>query len=323
MADPVAVGAFVFVLAGTSLLAVTARRFRQRDELPSFEGWSLAGRQFGTVITWFLLGGTIFTAYTFAAVPGLAYGVGALGFFALPYTIILCPLLFVLLPKLWQLVQQNGYVTVADYVRGRYSSPSLALIVALTGILATMPYIALQLLGVRAVLTAGGIYPSGVAGDLTLAAAFAVLAFATYRSGLRAPTVISVVKGALIFGSVLGAVVVVLQQVGSPSTIFDAASGELAKYHAPEVSLALDPSLYGAFASLALGSALALPMYPHVLTAAFAARSRTRCDVRRSPYRRGRRCSACSACSASLRSPWASRRHRATPRRPSRCSCST
>jgi SSS family solute:Na+ symporter len=38
-------------------------------------------------------------------------------------------------------------------------------------------------------------------------------------------------------------------------------------------ALLLDPALHPAFATLALGSALALPMYPHVLTAAFAAES--------------------------------------------------
>jgi len=273
MADPVAIAAFVTVLGGTSVLALTARWFRQRDELPTLEGWALASRQFGGILTWFLLGGAIFTAYTFAAVPGLAYGVGALGFFALPYTIMLCPLLFVLLPRLWSVAKRHGYITVADYVRGRYSSPSLALMVAVTGILATMPYIALQLLGIRAVLTAGAIYPAGLLGDLVLTAVFAVLAGATYRSGLRAPTVISLVKGALIFGAALGAVATVLNQLGSPGAIFDAAAQELAERDAPGASLVLDPSLYSAFASLALGSALALPMYPHVLTAAFAARS--------------------------------------------------
>ncbi len=269
MADPVALAALAAVLGGTSSLALSARWFRQRDKLPALEGWALADRQFGPVISWFLLGGSIFTAYTFAAVPGLAYGAGALGFFALPYTIMLCPLLFVLLPRLWSVARQHGHITVADYVRDRYRSPGLALAVALTGILATMPYLALQLLGIRAVLNAGGIYPRGFTGDLILVAVFAVLAGATYRSGLRAPTVISLIKGALIFGAALGAVATVLIQLGPPSTIFDAASSRLPP--AGGDGLLLDPGLYTAFASLALGSALALPMYPHVLTATFAA----------------------------------------------------
>lgn len=271
MTDPVVLATFIAMLGGTSLLALFARWFRQRGELPSLEDWALAGRQFGAVVTWFLLGGSIFTAYTFAAVPGLVYGAGAIGFFPLTYTIILCPILFVLLPRLWSVARRDGHITVADLVRHRYQSPGLALAVALTGILATMPYLALQLLGIRAVLSASGVYPRGFAGDLILVAVFAILAAATYRSGLRAPAIISLVKGALIFGAALGAVATVVNQLGPPRVIFDAASGRL-QSGATGSGMFLDPSLYTAFASLALGSALALPMYPHVLTATFAAR---------------------------------------------------
>jgi SSS family solute:Na+ symporter len=269
MSDPTTIVAFLAVIGGTSLLAVTARWFRHRDELPTLDSWGLAGRQFGVVVTWFLLGGTIYTAYTFAAVPGLVYGVGALGFFAVPYTVIVYPLAFVLLPRLWAAAREGGHVTVADYVRGRYSSPLLALAVAVTGILATMPYLALQLLGIRAVLDAGGLYPDGLAGDAALVAAFAVLAVATYRHGLRAPAVISLVKGVIIFGAVFAVVALVLKRLGDPGAIFAAAEANIG----PGASLVLEPSLVPAFATLALGSAMALLMYPHVLTATFAADS--------------------------------------------------
>jgi SSS family solute:Na+ symporter len=270
MDEPLATVVFVAVLGGTSALAFATRWFHRRDALPDLEGWALADRRFGTVVTWFLLGGSIFTAYTFAAVPGLVYGTGALGFFPLTYTVILCPILFLLLPRLWTAARRTGAVTVADYVRARYDSPALMLVVALTGVLATMPYIALQLIGVRAVLAAGGLYPQGPAGDLALAAVFAVLAGATYRSGLRAPAVISLVKGVLIFGAAFGVVAVVLGRLDGFGAVFAAAEQRLAGAGSGG-ALLLDPSLHTAFATLALGSALALPMYPHVLTAAFAA----------------------------------------------------
>jgi SSS family solute:Na+ symporter len=265
--EPVAALAFVAVLGATSAAAFTARWFHRRDVLPHLEGWALADRGFGAGVTWFLLGGSIFTAYTFAAVPGLAYGTGALGFFPLTYTVILCPVLFVLLPRLWAAARRVGAVTVADWVRARYDSPALMLTVAVTGVLATMPYIALQLLGVRAVLAAGGLYPDGLAGDVVLTAVFAVLAAATYRSGLRAPAVISLVKGVLVFGAAVGVLVVAVGRVGGFGAVFAGADAALA----PTGGLLLDPAAHTAFATLALGSALALPMYPHVLTAAFAA----------------------------------------------------
>ncbi|WP_433349324.1 sodium:solute symporter family protein [Microtetraspora malaysiensis] len=273
MIEPLSATTFLAVLGGTSLLAVAARRFRPPPELPTLESWALADRRFGTPTTWFLLGGTIYTAYTFAAVPGLVYGAGAIGFFALPYTVIVCPLAFVLLPRLWSEARRHGHLTAADVVRQRYGSPALALVVAVTGVLATMPYIALQLVGIRAVLSAGGLYPRGLIGDLALVAVFAVLAVATYRHGLRAPAVISLMKGVAIFCAALAVSFLVLDRFGGPGPMFDGAERAPASGAFPQASLSLDPSLFAVYATLALGSALALLLYPHVLTPTFAAAS--------------------------------------------------
>src|SRR6478735_8048705 len=141
---------------------------------------------FVTFVAWFLIGGDIYTAYTFIAVPATLYAGSAVGFFAVPYTIVVYPLIFVFLPRLWSVSHRHGYVTPADFVQGRYDSRSLALAVAVTGILATMPYIALQLVGIQAVVTTMGLGGSGstFAKDVPLIIAFAVLAAYTYSSGL-------------------------------------------------------------------------------------------------------------------------------------------
>ncbi|WP_030858472.1 sodium:solute symporter family protein [Streptomyces sp. NRRL S-37] len=271
MADGAMTATFLAVIGGASLLAVTARRLRPSDRLPSLEGWALADRSLGGGWTWLLLGGTVYTAYTFTAVPGLAYGNGAPAFFAVPYTVIVCPLAFVLLSRLWSVARRHGYITVADFVRGRYGSPPLALVVALTGILATMPYLALQLLGIRAVLTAGGLYPHGATGDLVMVAVFAGLAVATYRHGLRAPTVIAALKAAAVFVSLTAVCWLVLRRFGGPGAVFDGAARALGGTDTAHSPLLLAPGQQPAYATLALGSALALLMYPHVLTAGFAA----------------------------------------------------
>ncbi|RZU25652.1 sodium:solute symporter [Streptomyces sp. BK239] len=271
MADGAMTATFLAVIGGASLLAVTARRLRPNDRLPSLEGWALADRSLGPVWTWLLLGGTMFTAYTFTAVPGLAYGNGAPAFFAVPYTVIVFPLAFVLLSRLWSVARRHGYVTAADFVRGRYGSPSLALAVALTGILATMPYLALQLLGIRAVLTAGGVSPRGPAGDLLMVGLFAGLAVATYRHGLRAPTLISALKAVAVFVSVTAVCWLVLRRLGGPGAVFEGAARRMGGPDVAHSPLILSPGQQPAYATLALGSALALLMYPHVLTAAFAA----------------------------------------------------
>ena len=187
-----------------------AARWRRADSMDSLDEWGLGGRGFGTFISWFLIGGDIYTAYTFIAVPATLYAGSVVGFFAVPYTIVLYPIIFIFLPRFWSVSHRHGYVTPADFVRGRFDSKPLALAVAVTGLLATMPYIALQLVGIQVVLEimgiGGGANSSWLEKDAPLLIAFAVLAAYTYASGLRAPALIAFVKDALIYVVIIVAV---------------------------------------------------------------------------------------------------------------------
>ena len=267
--DGVALAVFIFLFALITVLGFLASRWR-RASLDHLDEWGLGGRKFGTVVTWFLLGGDIYTAYTFIAVPALVFGVGAAGFFALPYTTILYPLAFLFMPRLWTVAHRRGYVTPADFVRGRYGSRSLATAVALTGLLATMPYIALQLVGIQVVLGA-----MGIEGDWPLILAFLILAAYTYQSGLRAPALIAVVKDLLIYVTIVVAVVVITRELGGFGAIFDAAGRALPEKEGPTGAPgALIPGTaqaQTAYATLALGSALALFLYPHAVTGVLSA----------------------------------------------------
>lgn len=187
----VALAVFIFFFVAVTVIGFMAARWRKAENEASLDEWGLGGRSFGTWVTWFLLGGDLYTAYTFVAVPAAIYAAGAAGFFAVPYTILVYPLIFTFLPRLWSVSHKHGYVTTSDFVRGRFGSKGLSLAVALTGILATMPYIALQLVGIQAVLdvmgVGGGENTHWFVKDLPLLIAFAVLAAYTYSSGLRAP----------------------------------------------------------------------------------------------------------------------------------------
>lgn len=280
---------FLFFFLLVTVLGFAAARWRRAKALDNLDEWGLGGRGFGTFIAWFLIGGDLYTAYTFVAVPALLYAGSAIGFFAVPYTIVVYPLIFLFLPRLWSVSHRHGYVTPADFVRGRYDSRSLALVVALTGILATMPYIALQLVGIEVVLQVMGIGAEDagwVATHLPLFIAFAVLAAYTYSSGLRAPALIAFVKDALIYIVIIVAVIYLPSQLGGWDHIFatvmdsfdqanaDNADAIAAGAAAPKSAIPA-PLLHWAYASLALGSALALFMYPHSVTAVLSTRERS------------------------------------------------
>jgi SSS family solute:Na+ symporter len=265
----VALSVFVALFAFITWLGFAAAHWRKGD-LDQLHEWGLGGRRFGTVITWFLVGGDLYTAYTFIAVPALAFGAGALAFFAVPYTIVMYPILFLVFPRLWYVCHKRGYITTGDFVRGRYGNRWLALAITLTGIVATMPYIALQLVGIQVVIGALGISGTGWAADLPLLIAFAVLAAFTYSSGLRAPASIAIVKDILIYITAFVAVIVIPIQLGGFGKIFAAV---------PEAKLLLkvptahSSAEYSAYATLALGSALALFLYPHSMTGILSASS--------------------------------------------------
>lgn len=258
---------FVIIFAAVAALGFWAARWRPGD-LERLQEWGLAGRRFGTLTSWFLLGGDIYTAYTFVAVPGLVFATGALGFFAVPYTIMVYPIVFLVLPKFWIVARHRGYVTPADFVRERFDSRLLALLVAVTGILATMPYIALQIFGIEVVLA-----EMGVPIEVSIVIAFVILAAYTYTSGLRAPALIAVVKDVCIWLVILVAFIYIPIRLGGFGMIFDAVQQKAA--HNPATFHDLLPSQqYSAYATLALGSALALFLYPHTLTGILSTNSR-------------------------------------------------
>jgi SSS family solute:Na+ symporter len=265
--DLVATAVFVLLFLFVTLLGFVAARWRKAD-LNVLHEWGLGGRRFGTIVTWFLLGGDLYTAYTFIAVPALVYGKGAMGFFAIPYTILIYPILYLMFPRLWAIAHAKGHVTAADFVRDRFDSRMLALAVALTGIVATMPYIALQLVGMEVVIGALGFPAGGFVGHLPLIIAFVVLAAFTYTSGLRAPALIAIVKDTLIFVTIFAAVVIIPARLGGYGAIFAGV---------PQEKLLLTPPTddsfgsLSAYATLALGSALSLFLYPHSMTGILSA----------------------------------------------------
>jgi len=266
---------FLVLFLFVALLGLFGSRWRAGD-LSQLHEWGLGGRSFGTIITWFLLGGDLYTAYTFIAVPALMFGAGAGGFFAVPYAALMYPLLFLAFPRLWSVANVHGYVTAADFVRGRFGHRGLALAIAVTGLVAVMPYIALQLVGMQVVIAALGLdyavhLPLLGTVSAPLIAAFAVLAAFTYTSGLRGTALIAVVKDILVYITVLAAIIIIPAKLGGYGAVFAAV---------PPKQLLLPPTPPGSlgagfgYITLALGSLLALFLYPHSVTGLLSSSSR-------------------------------------------------
>ncbi|MEU6263633.1 monocarboxylate uptake permease MctP [Saccharopolyspora shandongensis] len=268
---------FLALLVLITGMGFVASRWRKAADANNLDEWALGGRTFGPFITWFLLGGDLYSAYTLIAVPAALYSMGAFGFYAVPNAIVLYALGFLFLPKLVSLAHKKGYVTLTDFVNDRFGSKSLSLAITLTGLLATLPYLALQLVGLEVIFGSLGIGGSAAGSwlmrDLPLLIAFGVLAAYTYSSGLRAPALIAFVKDGLTYLVVIVAVIYIPIKLGGFDNIFHSASQALAtKSTTPpnaDPAVAVNPNVY---MTLALGSGMAFFLYPHAITGVFASR---------------------------------------------------
>ena len=231
-------------------------RWRKGD-LNNLGEWALAGKRLGTYLVWFLVGADLYTAYTFIAVPSGVFAKGPIYFFAVPYVALTFGIALLFMPRLWRISHEKGYITGADFVKGTFNSSTLAVLIAIVGIVAELPYIALQIVGMQAVLNVmlAGVGDVNTVSEVSLIVAFIVLAAFTYTSGLRGATLTAVLKDILIFGSIIAVIAVVAASTGGLGSGF-AAKPAYDK---------LAPTLQNAYWSIFLISALALYLYPHAI----------------------------------------------------------
>jgi SSS family solute:Na+ symporter len=262
------VGVFLALMTVVVLVGFGAARWRRPADPYDIEEWSVGGRAFGNWTIWFLLGGSMYSAYTFIAVPALTYGVGAIGWFAVPFAIVTTPLTFYFTTRAWSVARRHGFLTHSEFAAARFGSPSLGALVAVTGILATIPYVAVQLISLQAVLRT-----IGFGGEWPLLAAVTLVSVCTFRSGLRAPALLSVVKDVLLGWMLLTAVLMVAMY-GGWSSAFRIAAHRFAASPNPADGLLLPETGHLGFLTLVIGSALAIFAYPHALVGMLAAKDR-------------------------------------------------
>ncbi len=257
---------FIALFVVFAILGFMGRFFRRGDETQLHE-WSLAGRKLGVVLTWFLIGADLYTAYTFIAVPSSLFAKGGIFFFAVPYVAVTFAVAMIMMPKLWSVSKKKGYITAADYVTDTFSSRTLGLLIALTGIVAELPYVGLQLVGMKAVLTVMFPVNTGNLGlivNLALVVSVIILIAFTFMSGLRGVSLTALFKDVIIFTTVIVIIIAVPMAYGGFQHAF-AAKAAFQTLSQTKFSVAY-PTLW-------IGSALALYLYPHAVNGSLSSNS--------------------------------------------------
>lgn len=266
MLSDLGIGIFIALFVVFVFLGVWGRNYKKGD-LSKLDEWAVGGRHFSVWIVWFLVGADLYTAYTFIAIPSSVFAFGAIFFYAVPYVAVTFGIAMWAMPKLWRISQKKGYVTAADFIKGNSKSAILAVLVAIVGIVAELPYIGLQIVGMLSVLSVmlSGIGDITLVTDTALVLSFVILAIFTYFNGLRGATLTAIFKDAIILLSV-AIVVIVVASTTNISHAFTLASATGHHYN-------LLPTQFNAYWSLFLMSALALYLYPHAVTGSLSAKS--------------------------------------------------
>ncbi len=257
----------IFLIALTFAFAIVlglaSRRGRQMD----LEQWTIGRRGFGVVIVFLLMAGEIYTTFTFLGASGYAYGRGVPALYIIAYGAVAYALGYWFLPPVWRYAKEHQLITQADFFTHRFDSRSLGVAVGLVGVLAMLPYLALQLQGLGLIVeiaTNGAIHSHTaiIIGTAGLVAYVVV-------SGIHASAWTAVAKDVLVLGiAVFLGIYLPVHAYGGISTMFHS----LAKQY-PHLLTLHTPQGPVWFVSTALVSALGFWMWPHAFAYTFSARS--------------------------------------------------
>ncbi|MGR9050747.1 sodium:solute symporter family protein [Halobacillus faecis] len=129
------VALFIGVLAG-----------RNQDK-SSLEEFTTAKGNLGLFVMWFLMGGAVFSAFSFLGAPGWAFSRGAPALYIITYTAFAILPWYIIGPKIGAIGRKHNIYTVAGFLQLRYSSRVIAMIIGIVALLASIQYLATQMKG--------------------------------------------------------------------------------------------------------------------------------------------------------------------------------
>jgi SSS family solute:Na+ symporter len=244
-----------------------------RSATTGVTGYVAADRRFGVLPMYFIVGGSVFSAFAFLGAPGWAYSRGVAVLYILSYGVIGIAPWYLIGPRTARLGRSHGIVTQAQMVCARFPSRPLSALLAVLSVAAAIPYVMLQMSGAGIVFNAvtQGYVPFWLGAGL----AYGVVVLYVLVGGATAVGWTNVFQGMLMMAVAWGVgIYLPVSLYGGVGQMFE----RIAEVR-PEL-LAL-PGLgpggerwsWGAYSSAILSSAIGLMMWPHLFMKAFTARN--------------------------------------------------
>lgn len=167
------------------------------SDMDNIEEWGVAGRSFGSLMMYLLMGASGVSAYTFLGSPGWAYSKGVPALYVVVYLVYMAIIAWYFGPRVWQLGKDYNHVTQAEAISHRYESKQLGGLTAIVTSIGLIAYAVIQTIGAAYILNvmSYGLIPTWLGVFISLGAVSIYL----FKSGLRAIGVTNAFQGALMF----------------------------------------------------------------------------------------------------------------------------
>jgi len=258
-----ALGSMLLYLVLAFVIGLLAGRNRS---FWSVSEYAVADRGLGLIVIWFMMGGTVFSAFSFLGGPGMAFSQGAASYFVPAYIALGILPWYVLGPKVGRIGARKNFFTLGDFLGDRYQSKALTVLVGLISVLAFIQYLTLQIKGMAFIfnILTDGVIPYWLGALL----AYGIVVSYVATSGVRGAAWSDVLQGALmlIVAWTVGYYLVYTLQ-GSPTEMFTAISEAKPGF----LTIGQDGSQMSAMAysTVILVSALGFLMWPHLFTKSY------------------------------------------------------
>lgn len=259
----------IAIIFGWLIVTTVVGVLAGRNQAFSMENYFVGGRSFGTFLFYTTAAAEIYSAFAFLGLAGWAYSKGMSIVYAMAYGSIAYGLYFFIGPRINRLGARLKYISQPDFIADRYESRWLGVFVAFIGVIFSIPYLQLQIMGAGMIvqLASGG----AISWQIAVIISFIAAVIFVYVSGLRGIGWTNFLQAIImLFGMVSIGFIFPNKFFGGTAKVW-----EILQEIKPSHLTLPDSAGLGIFwvASVSLICGLGFWMWPHIFTATYAAKS--------------------------------------------------
>jgi SSS family solute:Na+ symporter len=235
----------------------------------SVNEFAVAGRTLGFLVTACLMGGAVFSAFSFLGAPGWAFDRGAPAYYIIVYTAFGILPWYIIGPKIRKIGRRLDLYTVSGFLFERFRNKTIPILIAIIALFAFVQYLATQMKGMAFIfnIMTDGRVPFWLGALI----AYGIVVIYVATGGLRAAAWSDVFQAILmvVVSWVVG-IAVVLQLHGSTTNMFTNISEELPGFL--EIGHEGSTMSASAYTTTILVSLIGIMMWPHLFSKSYSSR---------------------------------------------------